>query len=193
MASEPAAAATPAPATPTAVAAPAPAAPTQTQLSLPTSIVTPADIGRLLRELEQINAHLFQLKVRTNGGPIALPAITSGMQHLTEHNKLNLLHPGDRNVLNNFLLSVKDKAPLLHISFSTEPTPTFLVPLIAWLRREISPMVLFTIGLQPAIGAGCVVRTANKYFDLSLRQTFVRQRPLLLAQIIPPGPEVIPS
>jgi hypothetical protein len=39
---------------------------------------------------------------------------------------------------------------------------------------------LITIGLQPNIGAGCVVRTTNKYFDLSIKQDFLSKRNLLL-------------
>jgi hypothetical protein len=165
----------------------------QARLTLSSSVVTPTDVGRLTRELEILENHMLELKTRAPGKRIVLPALSSRMDELTEHNKLNLLHPGDRHVLKAFLFTVKQEAPLLHISFSTEPTPAFLAQLTAWLRREINPLVLFTVGLQPAIGAGCMVRTTNKYFDLSLRQTFVHQRALLLAQIIPPGPEVTAS
>jgi F0F1-type ATP synthase delta subunit len=112
------------------------------------------------------------------------------MHELTQHNKLNLLHPGDRHALKEFLAAIKQHAPVMHISFSTEPTESFLAALTAWLRHEINPRVLFTIGLQPAIGAGCMVRTTNKYFDMSLRQTFVNKRQLLLEQLIPAAPPV---
>ena len=81
----------------------------------------------------------------------------------------------------------------MHISFSSEPTPIFLERLLSWIRREINPLVLLTIGLQPAIGAGCIVRTTNKYFDLSLRQTFIDKRKLLLEQIIPSVPVPAPQ
>jgi hypothetical protein len=166
---------------------------TKTKLTLSVSISTPGDVGRLGLELEMIENHMLQLKVREAGGHVTLPALSMRMEELIAHNKLNLLHPGDRNALKAFLLDVTEKAPRLHISFSTEPTPAFLTQLTAWLRREINPVVLFSVGLQPAIGAGCMIRTTNKYFDLSLRQTFVHQRPLLLAQIIPPSAEVTPG
>ena len=58
---------------------------------------------------------------------------------------------------------------------------------MTWLRREIHPLVLMTVGLQPNIGAGCIVRTTNKYFDFSLRQDFANKRDLLQAALeMPP-------
>jgi hypothetical protein len=162
--------------------------PFQAQYTLSPSITTPLDIGVLTGELEKLEDTLLRLKVRQPGQPITLPPISRRMAELTQHNKLNLLHPGDRFALKGFLAEIKQKAPLMHISFSTEPTEAFLATLTAWLRHEINPRVLFTIGLQPAIGAGCMVRTTNKYFDMSLRQTFVSRRQLLLEQLIPAAP-----
>ncbi len=42
-----------------------PQAPQQTALLLPTTVVTPKDVGRLLHELEDIENKLLQLKVRS--------------------------------------------------------------------------------------------------------------------------------
>jgi hypothetical protein len=169
------------------------AEPFQTQYTLSPMVVTPAAVGLLMRELEDLENSLLQLKVREAGKHIALPAISRSMKELTDHNKLNLLHPGDRHALKGFLEEVKASAPQMHISFSTEPTEVFLAELTAWLRREINPRVLFSIGLQPAIGAGCMLRTTNKYFDMSLRQTFVSKRQLLLEQIVPAAPAPAPA
>lgn len=160
------------------------------KLLLPTSVVTIADVGKLLRELEAIENTLLQLKVRTHGSQVNLPGFSKGMGHIAELNKLNLLHEGDLQTLKSLLTDFKQKAPLMYISFSSEPSPAFLEKLIVWIRREINPNVLINIGLQPAIGAGCIVRTSNKVFDLSLRQTFVEKRHLLLEQIIPDVNEV---
>jgi hypothetical protein len=165
-----------------------PAAEGLPKFSLPTAVVTPSDLGRLVRELEHIEDKLQNLKVRGPEDTIELPAVTHQMEKLLTPNKLNLLHPGDRHALRVFLTSVKKDAPVMHISFSSEPSPIFLERLLSWIRREINPLVLLTVGLQPAIGAGCIVRTTNKYFDLSLRQTFIAKRQLLLEQIIPPVP-----
>ena len=153
--------------------------------TLPTIVVTPTDIGRLIRELETIQNNLLQLTVRDPGSHVAMPSISMRMQRLAELNQWNLLQKEDRQVMQGFLQGLKDKPMAMHISFSGDPSPSFLEKLIVWLRREINPLVLVTVGLQPTIGAGCVVRTTNKYFDLSLRQTLIAKRPLLLEQIIP--------
>ena len=55
---------------------------------------------------------------------------------------------------------------------------------MAWLRREIHPVVLLTVGLQPSIGAGCIVRSTNKQFDFSLREDFLKKHDLLMAKIV---------
>jgi hypothetical protein len=156
------------------------------KFALPMAVVTPSDLGRLIRELEHIEDRLQKLKVHGPDHSIAMPKTTHQMEKLITLNKFNLLHPGDRHALRTFLASVKKEAPVMHISFSSEPSP-------ALLERLLNPLVLLTIGLQPAIGAGCIVRTTNKYFDLSLRQTFIAKRQLLLEQIIPPAPSPLPQ
>jgi hypothetical protein len=94
-------------------------------------------------------------------------------------NKINVLHEEDRNRLVNFLLEVYARAPMLHMSFSADPSPLFMQKLMVWLRKEIHPLVLVQVGLQPNMGAGCVVRTTNKYFDFSLRNRFEERRDVL--------------
>ena len=153
--------------------------------ALPTVIVTPTDIGRLIRELETIRNNLLQLTVRDPGSHVSMPSTSKRMEKLADLNKWNLLQEEDRQAMKDFLQGLKDKPIVMHISFSSDPSPSFLEKLIVWLRREINPLVLVTVGLQPTIGAGCVVRTTNKYFDLSLRQTLIAKRPLLLEQIVP--------
>jgi F0F1-type ATP synthase delta subunit len=54
-------------------------------------------------------------------------------------------------------------------------------------------MVLVQIGLQPNLGAGCVVRTTNKYFDMSLRTKFFDSRDKLRAVLKAPAAEPAPA
>ena len=112
-----------------------------------------------------------------------LPKTSKLMDQLVHVNRLNLLKDDDRAGLKRFLEDVKKRSPVMHISFSADPSTGFLDKLMAWLRREIHPSVLLTIGLQPNIGAGCIVRTTNKQFDFSLRQDFANKRGLLLQHI----------
>jgi hypothetical protein len=66
------------------------------------------------------------------------------------------------------------------MSFATDPSSAFTAKIVTWLRASIAPNVLLEVGLQPTIAAGCIVRTTNKIFDLSLRQHFADAESVLL-------------
>jgi hypothetical protein len=153
--------------------------------NLPELVVGPADIGRLIRELGSIDESLLGLSLRTPGHDVKMPKTSWLIDRTAELNKLNLLHENDRKQLRTALETIKREAPLLHISFSTDPSSDFIEKLMAWLRREIHPVLLVTIGLQPNIGAGCVIRGTNHYFDFSLRQDFANKREMLIASLVP--------
>lgn len=154
-------------------------------VGLPLMVVGPVDVGRLIRELEAIDNQLLQAKLRNT--ETRAPRMGHLMEQTVEMNKLNILQDEDRKRLQHLLQSVHEQAPVLHVSFSADPSPVFLEKLMAWLRREIHPVVLMTIGLQPNIGAGCIIRSSNKQFDCSLRQDFLKKRDLLMAKIIGEG------
>ena len=59
----------------------------------------------------------------------------------------------------------------------------FQQKLITWIRQQIHPYTLLQVGLHPSIGAGCIVRTTNKFFDFSLRHRFSDQRMLLISKL----------
>lgn len=163
----------------------APVAPTKKNLIMPVLVSSPVDIGRLLRELADINEILLQLHIRKGGSEVKMPKTSHLMDQIIEVNKLNLLHEEDRKLLQHYLLQVKDKSPVIHMSFSADPSVAFMEKLMAWLRKEIHPQVLVTVGLQPNIGAGCIIRTINHQFDFSLKQDFAKKRDMLLASIAP--------
>lgn len=157
---------------------------TQQKFQLPVLVASRVDLGRLIRELEKIDDTLHQLGLRQSGSPVEMPRTSHLMDTAVQLNKLNLLQETDRKALMQFLAAVRDKAPVLHISFSADPNATFIEKLMVWLRREINPYLLLTIGLQPTIAAGCIVRSTNKQFDLSLRQDFAGKRDLLLSELM---------
>lgn len=144
-------------------------------LKLPMGVVGRVDVGRLRREVEAIDSFLAQAAIREPGTPMKLPKTSRLVDETIEANGLNMLVEDDRNRLVHFLMEVYAHAPTIHISFSADPSPNFTARLIRWLREEIHPLILLQIGLQPSIGAGCVVRTTNKYFDLSLKHKFAEQ------------------
>ena len=71
----------------------------------------------------------------------------------------------------------------MHISFAADPSASFTEKIVAWFRENIHPNILVQIGLQPNIAAGCVVRTANKIFDFSLRENFNQSQQSLIDAI----------
>lgn len=152
-------------------------------LALPLSVTGPIDVGRLLRELESIDNYLMQFHLKGEDDKAKMPKTSKLMDNLLEVNKLNLVEPTHRQQLIAFLQNTKDHAPVLHMSFGSDPSPAFLEKLVTWLRREIHPNVLVTVGLQPNIGAGCLVRSTNKYFDFSLRENFTKNKVLLMSKL----------
>lgn len=155
----------------------------QSFLQIPTGVVSRIDVGRLVREVEALGDFIEQAAVRKPGTPIQMPRTSKMLDEILENNKLNALVETDRTRLLSFLITVRAKAPVLHMSFSADPSPLFTQQLITWLREYMHPLVLLQIGLQPNIGAGCVVRTTNKYFDLSLRKRFGAKHELLVTKI----------
>jgi len=150
---------------------------------LPPLVVGPVEVNRLKRELAAIDDTLLERTLRKQGSSAQMLKTSQQMDRVVNLNELNLLHEADRQRLSRFLDSVSTRAPVLHISFSADPPSSFLEQLMAWLRENIHPQVLVTVGIQPTIAAGCTVRGPNKYFDLSLRQDFKDKRALLLEQM----------
>lgn len=155
----------------------------QEQIRLPASIVGITDINRLNREMAAFDDFIHQTSIRQPGTAMTLPKMTKLFDELVEFNNLNILQEEDRRALKQFLSNVKNNAPRMHVSFSADPSPLFLRRLMDYFRTSIHPFVLVQVGLQPTIGAGCVVRSTNKVFDLSLREDFRKKRPLLMKYI----------
>ena len=153
------------------------------QLALPMAITSPLEIGRLINELTELDEALLQLELRDAGQTVKMPKTTHLLDKLAEANKMNLLQAAERAELLKFLNLIHAKAPVLKMSFSVDPAPAFLERLVTWLRREIHPQILITVGLQPSLGVGCLVYGNSKVFDFSLKQTFIKQRQLLLKRL----------
>lgn len=151
----------------------------ETKLQLTNAIISKVDLGRLRRELNAVDDFVIQSKVRKAGQQPALPRTSLNLEELAKANKLNLLVDGDRKDLNTNLTELYSRAPVMRMSFASEPSPAFLKNIINWLRQEIHPHILIQTGLQPNIAAGCIVQTNSKYFDLSLRKHFEKNRGLL--------------
>ena len=162
-------------------------APEKSGLVLPVAIVGTVDLNRLLRELKQLQATLQAQVLRSEDKATkTLPKLSLLLDEFVQVNKLDLLQATDQKRTIQFLEEIQKDAPKIHVSFSADPSPQFMAKLTTWFRSNIHPTLLITVGLQPGIGAGCVVRTANKYFDLSLSKAFENNRELLIQQVRTP-------
>lgn len=148
-------------------------------LRLPNSIISSIDIGRLLRELNNLDDFFVGVKNRQSGTSMQLPKLSRQLDQLSHDNEINLLDESHRENLNKTLTAIYETAPKMHISFASEPSSKPFETILVWLRKNIHPHTLVTVGLQPAIAAGCVIRTSNKLFDMSLRAGLEQQRPYL--------------
>jgi hypothetical protein len=155
----------------------------QHSLQLPSLVVSPTDIARLLRELEALDDYLHQAALRKTGQPMQLPRMSRVLEQFSTNNTLNLLTSAERKQAKDFLTLVHTKAPVLHISFASDPSAAFVNKLVLWLRENINPYTLVRLGLEPAIAAGCIVRTPNRQLDFSLRKHFAGQKSNLLARL----------
>jgi len=150
--------------------------------TLPELVVGPTDIARLRRELEALDNYLRQAALQKQT-EIKLPKTSRMMDEFVALTKLDLLQAGDREQAVELLQRILKEAPVVHISFATDPSSAFVTKIVSWFRQNIHPLVLVQVGLQPSIAAGCVVRTANHQYDLSLRKHFAAQRPLLITKL----------
>ena len=146
-------------------------------LGLPLSLVSRVDAIRLARELEAISGTLEQEKLQHH--KTAPRQLSKILEAMVTGNRIDIDRVEDRNRLTAFLKELKTEAPTIHMSFAAEPSSLFTAKLITWLRSEVHPLILLDIGLQPSIAAGCIIRTSSKYFDCSMRQHLVQNKPKL--------------
>lgn len=151
-------------------------------LSLPLLAVGPGDVARLQRELEALDDYLHQAGLKHEHEP-KLPRTSKMLDEFASANELDLLHAAARKQAASFLRDVQTHAPVMTMSFAVDPSSAFTAKVTAWLRQNIHPLLLLRVGLQPNIAAGCTVRTANRYFDFSLRRHFKDQREVLLTKL----------
>lgn len=149
------------------------------EFKLPLSVISAGDLARLIRELSNLDEYFISSAARKAGETNQPPRLTRPLDQIARENQINLLDDGHRKALVAQLDKIKTSAPPLHISFAAEPPPKTLEQVLSWLRENIHPYALVQVGLQPSIAAGCILRTPNKVFDMSLRKHLEAQRPYL--------------
>lgn len=146
---------------------------------LPLGIIGRSDLIRMQRDLSLLDDFFVAAAARKSGTAIAPPRVSHSLEALARDNQVNLLEAKQRHSFSLELKQALESAPQLHISFATEPSPKGLEQILAWFRDNIHPQTLFAVGIQPAIAAGCVLRTPNQIFDMSLATNLKKQEPYL--------------
>lgn len=153
-------------------------------LKLPASLIGLSDVARLTRELNSLNDYFAGTKTRPAGtASTQMPKISRLLEVIAKENNINLLDEKARENLQKDLQQIYDKAPSMHISFAVEPSQKALESILGWIRQNIHPQAMVNVGLQPGIAAGCMLRTTNKVFDMSLRSNLQKQS-VYLTQLV---------
>lgn len=143
----------------------------QTGFILPASTVTRADIARLVREFEAVDTALTTVSVRQKVGAAekAAPVLSLQLTAFLEVNPVDLDNTTARTAYVKQLRTLKDSAPIVHMTFAVVADAESLQRLVAWLRQSVHPQTIIDVHVQPALVAGVYLRTPNHVFDLSVR------------------------
>ena len=112
-----------------------------------------------------------------------MPTMSAQLSEFLKKNDLNLEESKTRSALIKQLRTMKDKVPIVHMTFAVETDAESLQQLAAWLRSSIHPQAVIDVGLQPALVAGVYLRTPNHVHDLSLRGKLQGSRELLVKEL----------
>lgn len=153
--------------------------------SLPASVVSRVDVSRLVAEAEHLDNAMTAATVRKKIGSDAatLPAMSQQLSEFLKMNDINLEESKLRSALIKQLRALKDKVPIIHMTFAVETDVESLQQLTAWLRQSIHPQAVIDVGLQPALVAGVYLRTPNHVHDLSLRGKLQGSRDILVKEL----------
>lgn len=155
-------------------------------ISLPSSVVTLADLRRLVSEIEVVDVSLTEEAMRQNiVAHHATPSLTVSKQ-LSEFIRLNQLDLRDASIRSKTITDVRDlktKISVVHVIFAASATAEPLEKIVQWLRASFGGPVVVTVGLQPDLIGGAVIRTANRVFDFSVRTQLSKGRQTIVKEL----------
>lgn len=154
------------------------------QFVLPPSLVSKVDLAHVIREVELIDASLEAQKVRGyTKEQYRLPAISRSLNDFLQLNKVDMLDDHHRMAFKDQLRILKDKAPVMHMTFAASVDPQSLEYLTQWVRKELHPSALISVGLQPSLIGGVYLRTPNHVHDFSMRALFKGKTSVLVKDL----------
>lgn len=155
-------------------------------LALPSSVITKLDFARLVAEIEQIDVAYSAMTVRKKVGTRRAEEIVVSevLDDFLQLNNLQLdASQKQRSELLSQLRLLKDKLPVLHMTFAVSADRESLVELVQWVRQSLHPQAVLMVGLQPALVAGVYLRTPNHVYDLSLREALQGSHDVLIKEL----------
>lgn len=153
------------------------------RFELTMNVATNLDLNRIIREAEKLDDFLYQSHLRSPGSEVTMPKTTRALEEVAEANGLSLLNATHRKHLIGNLRNLHASVKKIHISFAVEPSPAVVEKIVAWLRENVEKNLIVEVGIQPTISVGCVLRTTNKIFDMSLRHRFYDSKGKLSASL----------
>lgn len=158
---------------------------------LPSVLVGRADLARLVREVEELDGVLESQKVR--GEEYRLPVLSQALTDFQQLNEIDIRDDQARMIMKEQLRKLKDKAPIVHMTFAVEADPESIQKLVAWMRDNAHPQTMLSIGLQPSLVGGMYMRTPNHVHDYSMKALFNGKHGALITKLeeFSAGPQVV--
>jgi hypothetical protein len=161
------------------------AAKTYETFSLPPNVVSRVDVSRLVSEVERVDNELTAAAVRGKIGEAEqpTPVLSQQLADFLAQNQLVLTEGHERSRIVKELRTLKDKVPVIHMTFAVTADPESLAQIAAWLRQSVHPQAVISVGLQPSLVAGVYLRTPNHVHDLSLKAKLASSRGVLVKEL----------
>lgn len=158
---------------------------TYADFTIPPSVVSRIDLSRLVSEVERVDGELTAEAVRAGEKTVTSSGVgvSSALTDFLSQNNLSLNDSTARSSLIKQLRLLKNKAPVIHMTFASTADQESLQELVAWVRSEVHQQAVISVGLQPDLVAGVYVRTPNHVHDLTLKAKLEGQRELLLKEL----------
>ena len=156
-----------------------------TEFILPPSVVSKIDLSRMVNEAERIDNALTASAVHEKIGNEGSekPVFSEQFTSFLEINQLNFEDTAKRSNLITQLRLLKDKVPIVHMTFSVPADLESIQQIVKWVRDSTHPQAVILVGLQPALVAGVYLRTPNHILDLSLRAKLAASHDVLVKEL----------
>lgn len=145
---------------------------TYQDFQIPLGVVSKTDLSRLVVEFEGLDNELTGDSVRAKSKTKhqhSAPVMSANLSEFIDSNSLSVTSSRDRANILKQLRILKQKVPVIHMTFATTADPQSLEKLTQWLRANIHSQAIINIGIQPDLVAGVYMRTPNHVHDFSLR------------------------